>query len=132
MRHRRVRPRGTLCASGWVGGGSPSTRHGATVDGPVPWVVSRARWGLALLAVAGLVLSGCSKGELDVSCSEFLDKSSTEQEQLGAAWTEGPGHSPYEAGDPLFDIRAREDLQLIRDYCPDHPNDSLAELEWRP
>lgn len=134
MFHRRARPRDSVLTSASVGGDSSSTRQGATIDARVGRRGRRAGWGLALLGLAGfsLVLAGCSKGELDVSCSEFLNKSSSEQEQLGAAWTQGPGRSPYEPGDPLFDVRAREDLQLIREYCPDHPDDSLAELEWRP
>lgn len=72
------------------------------------------------------MLTGCSSGPLDTSCSEFNELSETAQTDIVIAWDKDSGTSQE-----MAEIGASGNLASFRDYCGDeaHADDKIRELE---
>jgi hypothetical protein len=97
--------------------------------------VHNLSWVRGALAAMGLVglLAACSSSSdpLAITCSDYMKKSATAQEQLAALWGSGNRHraSPDTGGT----LTAPANARLLRDYCGNsaHEGAKLTDLNAR-
>lgn len=97
---------------------------------PARRVRKAAAFAVAVTA-SGSLLTGClGSGPLDVSCSDYLGKSSADQLHLAAQWAH-PAHDGKT--DPMSDVIAPDYRKRLVTYCRQsgHSGDKLSSLQLR-
>lgn len=75
-------------------------------------------------------ISSCSSGPLDISCSDFLAQSASQQLDTAAKWAHPNRDGTSDAGDQLV---AGAYVKDLRTYCSNsaHASDKLKDLDLR-
>lgn len=82
------------------------------------------------MLAGAVIMTGCSKEPLDISCADFLGMGSNDQLTTAAMWGHPSRDGSYTAADELV---AGQYVKDLLDYCstPGHADDSLKDLEIR-
>jgi hypothetical protein len=81
---------------------------------------------LATSVLALTMLTGCSSGPLDTSCSEFNEKSEAEQIEIATEWNKDA------VGEEMAEMGAAGVRDSMLTYCADeaHADDKVGDLEY--
>ena len=75
-------------------------------------------------ALALTALTGCSKGPLDITCSEFLALSQSQRVDIATQWSIKDGSAKE-----MAEMLAESTADGMASYCQDNPDTKISELE---